>query len=228
MPPTRNVVPNRFFIACPWKSIRPKYEQVVNELREEFPVDCVIVGRTTGQDAQELWTLIKKQIEESVTCIFDATGSNANIALEFGYAEALGKRCVLAICEHCKTTVNRDPTIISDLAGKVRTQWKTVTSLKEMLRREFEENSFIARFQDFVGSAKYGKKKSRVAVSAIRELSGRQRMMKPDLIVAVQRTFATYNSIDVRGVIDELGESGILAIKRGRHGGVSVPRILAA
>lgn len=95
MPSDESVIANQFFIGVPWKDIRAKFETATAELRNDYPVHCVIFGRNTGQDADDLWHSIQREILASAATVFDVTGSNPNVALEFGYAEALAKRRVL-------------------------------------------------------------------------------------------------------------------------------------
>lgn len=215
---------NQFFIGCPWKTIRPKYEQVIAFLKEEYPIECVIVGRTTGHDAKELWGVIRDKIEESALCIFDAGFSNPNVALEFGYAEGAGKRSILMYYERKSKKLKSDSSIISDLAGTIRKPWKSTKSLKMILRKEFEQNTYVRNFMSFVRKHKYAKKKRLVAVAAIHILNG-QKKSKPDLILALENKFPTYKSIDFGKIIDQLAKAELLLVKPGRYGGVSVPRI---
>src|SRR5215831_14181306 len=81
-------IPNQVFLAIPWKTIRPKYESAVARLRKQFPLSFVIVGRGDGQDAADLFEVIKTKVLASSWALFDATGGNANVSLEFGFSEA--------------------------------------------------------------------------------------------------------------------------------------------
>src|SRR4051812_37933573 len=77
-------IPNQVFLGVPWKTIRAKYEKITERLRKKYPLAFVIVGRDDNQDADDLLEIIKKRILTSSFAIFDATGGNANVSLEFG------------------------------------------------------------------------------------------------------------------------------------------------
>ncbi len=86
--PKQNTVRNQVFIGCPYSTVRPKYERIIKELKKKYPICFEIIGRTTNPEAMELLDLIKIKLGSSSAAIFDATGGNANVSLEFGFAEA--------------------------------------------------------------------------------------------------------------------------------------------
>jgi hypothetical protein len=78
------VIANQVFLAIPWKGVRSKYEACVDRLKSRSPLSFVIVGRADNQDAQDLLEVIKGRLDHSSCAIFDASGGNANVSLEFG------------------------------------------------------------------------------------------------------------------------------------------------
>jgi len=52
-----DIIVNQVFIGCPYKTIRPKYERVIDNLKKSFPLSFVIVGRGDGQEAEDLLKL---------------------------------------------------------------------------------------------------------------------------------------------------------------------------
>ena len=150
----QDVIENQIFIGVPWKDIRPKFEKAISELKQEYPVHCVIFGRNTGQDADDLWHSIQREIRASAATMFDVTGSNPNVALEFGYAEALGKQRVVTRYERKprkkQPASPHSSSIMSDLAGKIRVPYKNVKALKAALRKEFDRNPYVVRFKSFL------------------------------------------------------------------------------
>ena len=62
MPSDESVIANQFFMGVLWKAIRAKFETATAELRADYPVHCVIFGRNTGQDADDLWHSIQREI----------------------------------------------------------------------------------------------------------------------------------------------------------------------
>jgi len=85
----REFIPNQIFIGLPWKNVRPKYEHILPKLEKQYPLHFTIVGRDDGQGAENLLEIIKQRIASSSYAVFDATGGNANVSLEYGYAEGL-------------------------------------------------------------------------------------------------------------------------------------------
>lgn len=67
-------VPNQVLLGIPWKTVRPKYEGIVEKLRKTFPISFVIVGRDQNQDAEDFLEVIKKRLQTSSYAIFDGTG----------------------------------------------------------------------------------------------------------------------------------------------------------
>ena len=112
-------IPNQVFLGAPWKNVRPKYEAIVNSFRKRYPLAFVIVGREGNQDAEDLFEVIKKRILASSYAIFDATGGNANVSLEYGFAEANDVPRALYLSTHkAAKRASKDSPIIADLAGK--------------------------------------------------------------------------------------------------------------
>lgn len=227
------VVENQFFVGVPWKDIRPKFEEAIKELREEYPVHCVVFGRNTGQDADDLWNSIQKEVQASAATIFDVTGSNPNVALEFGFAEGLGKQRVLTRYERkprknptAKSRPRSDTaSIMGDLAGKIRVPYKNVGALKKAMKKEFERNPYVVRFQKFFKAKRLGKRPWKVAIAAIHHLAGGKRIKKPDLILTLETQFPNMTTVDVPKLVDQLADAKLLVIKRGPQGGVRIPTV---
>jgi hypothetical protein len=88
-PAQPDVIANQVFLAIPWKGVRPRYERCVDHLGSRSPLSFIIVGRADSQNADDLLEVIKERLESSSFAVFDASGGNANVSLEYGYAEAL-------------------------------------------------------------------------------------------------------------------------------------------
>ena len=130
------VVENQFFVGVPWKDIRPKFEKAIKELQEEYPVHCVVFGRNTGQDADDLWHTIQLEIQASAATIFDVTGSNPNVALEFGYVEALGKKRVLTRSERKPRKKQSAPAHSSSIMSDLAAMGSSAVAARALLNRE--------------------------------------------------------------------------------------------
>src|SRR4051812_31915807 len=85
----REFTPNQVFVGLPWKNVRAKYDRIIDKLAKKYPLHFTIVGRDDNQDAAALFEVIKERIGSSSYAVFDATGGNANVSLEYGYAEGL-------------------------------------------------------------------------------------------------------------------------------------------
>lgn len=119
----RAFIPNQVFVGLPWKTVRPKYLRVISKLEKSYPVFFTIVGRDDGQDARDLFEIIKERISNSSYAIFDATGGNANVSLEYGYAEGIGVPKSIFLSDHRSSQkVSATAPIISDLHGQRRIQ----------------------------------------------------------------------------------------------------------
>lgn len=110
---------------------------------------------------------------------------------------------------------------MSDLAGKVRVPYKNNPALKAALKREFERNPYVARF--FRAASGWGKRKRKVAVALTHHLAGGRNIKRPDLTVAIEAAFSTYQTVSIPDLITEMGDTDLLEIKRGR--GVSIPTV---
>ena len=131
---TDDAVANQVFIGCPWKTVRPKYERIVDRLNKKYPLSFVIVGRRDGQEAEELLTIIKQRLSTSAFAIFDATQGNANVSLELGFSEAADIPRAIYISSHAASRRNAtDGAIISDLAGKKHNPYNQERGLAQLL-----------------------------------------------------------------------------------------------
>lgn len=112
--PRSNIIPNQIFVGLPWKNVKRKYESCIDRLRSRFPLSFIIVGRSDDQDAEDLLQIIEGKIGSSSYGIFDATYGNANVSLEYGYAEAIDLKKALYLCTHQAAARTKEQPIISD------------------------------------------------------------------------------------------------------------------
>jgi nucleoside 2-deoxyribosyltransferase len=126
----------------------------------------VIVGRGDNQDAEDLLEVIKAKLEYSSYAVFDATAGNANVSLEYGYAEAKNIPRVLYMSSHKAAHKSKDPSIISDLAGKRRNQYSNEDKLFGLMQEFSTRHPYTQRFEktlasEFRRQKKGAKKRSR-------------------------------------------------------------------
>jgi hypothetical protein len=173
-------IPNQVFVGLTWKNIRSKYEKVISKLHSSFPISFTIVGRNQNHDADDLLEIIKDKITSSSYAIFDATDGNANVSLEYGFAEALDLPRALYLSDRKRGISTAMQPIISDLAGKRRLHYKTEAKLKSLLEDFCKNHAYTKRFSNFIRSStnrvRRGQKRSfrTLALKLIHVLDGKQ------------------------------------------------------
>lgn len=189
MPADREFVPNQVFVGLPWRNVRKKYENVIRKLEKKYPVYFTIVGRGDGQDADDLLEVIKQRISSSSYAIFDATGGNANVSLEFGFAEAIAiPRSIYLSAHGAAKKVSDGSPIISDLGGKKRVQYTNENKLKIELEKFCRDHDFTKRFEAALRRVMKNKKKGAkkrgraLAIKMMRALDGRGPLRRAELV----------------------------------------------
>jgi hypothetical protein len=222
----RDFIPNQVFVGLPWKNVRARYERVLNRLELRFPLHFTIVGKNDGQSADDLFEIIKSRISESSVCIFDATGGNPNVSLEYGYAEGLEIDRIIYVSTHKAASVNLGSPIISDLGGKRRVQYKTEQSLLSHLESFARGHDYTLRYEKFVKKTfarlkKGGKKSSRtLALKVIHALDGVENRRHDDLVQRVQAS--GYEDDEVREMIRKLHTARLVSAEVGRYSRIRV------
>jgi hypothetical protein len=147
----QDIIKNQIFLGIPWKNTKKKYENIRIELNKKFPLSFVIIGRDDNQDAEDLLDEIKSKLRLSDYAIFDATYGNPNVSLEFGYAEGVGIKRKLYLCQHGRThKEKKERPIISDLGGKKYSSYKTENKLKALLISFSKTHEYSLKFERFI------------------------------------------------------------------------------
>lgn len=213
---------NQVFVGLPWKNVRARYEKVIHKLEQKYPLHFSIVGRNDGQDALELFEIIKQRIAASSHAIFDATGGNANVSLEYGYAEGIEVPRVILLSSHkAAQKVPAGSPIISDLGGKRRIQYKTEASLARELHKFCKEHDYTKRFekalrQALKGSSKGGKKSGRaLALKIVRALDGKAKMRRAELVQHLQAL--DYREKEADSMLRKLHKTGVVKCTVGKY-----------
>lgn len=217
----RSFIPNQVFIGLPWKTVRPKYDRIIAKLEKMYPVYFTIIGRNDGQDAFNLFEIIKKRIENSSYAIFDATGGNANVSLEYGYAEGIGvpKAIFLSSRKSTQKSSASSP-IISDLHGQRRVQYKTENTLLAEIQWLCREHDYTKRFEKampklLAGTAAGAKKSARtLALKVIRTLDGKPQIRRAELVQHLQAQ--GYVEAEIESMLKKLHGSGLVKCTVGR------------
>ncbi|MFZ3376217.1 MAG: hypothetical protein WA183_11750 [Chthoniobacterales bacterium] len=228
MPGKIEPIPNQVFVGLPWKNVRRKYENAIGWLRIRSPLSFAIVGRDSTQDARDLLELIKTKIDSSSYAIFDATGGNANVSLEYGYAEARDVKRALYLSARKTSTTLQDQPIISDLAGKTRQHYKNETTLRRLLSTFSTAHTYTKRFEKFLGSefrrASKGKKKRgrALALKIIHACDKEQLVRRDDVVQELLADQNTYQRDEIDNMIRHLHRVGLIYIKRGRYSTIEI------
>src|SRR6266849_1584088 len=190
----RDFTTNQVFVGLPWKNVRPKYERIIHTLEKKYPLYFTIVWRDDNHDAKALFEVIKGRIGSSSYAVFDATGGNANVSLEYGYAEGIEVPRAIFLSAHkaAQKASSSGAPIISDLTGMRRVQYKTEATLALELNRLCREHDYTKRFEKALrkilkNKSKGGKKRGRaLALKLVRALGGKAQMRRAELVQHLQ------------------------------------------
>ena len=222
------VVPNQVFIGAPWRTVRPKYERCIDKLRSKFPLSFVIIGRGAGQEAEDLLEVIKSTIEASSFAVFDATGGNPNVSLEFGFAEAKDIPRSLYLSSHAASKKSSDAPIIADLAGKRRSHYAQEKALLSHLESLSRSHDYTKRFERFLKdtfskSTRGEKRRARtLALKIVHAMDGAKQLRRVDLIQSLLADQSAYDRAEIDSMVRKLHTAGLIRSLQGPHSKVSV------
>jgi len=224
-----DIIANQVFIGCPWKIVRGKYERAIGSLSKKSPVSFTIVGRDDGQDAEDLLKIIKDKLLSSSYAIFDATGGNPNVSLEFGIAETNDIPKALYLSSHAAASrASPDSAIIADLAGKRRQQYTQESGLHSLLGAFCRDHAYSKRFERFLQkrfrrASKGTKKRARaLALKVLHGLDGQASVRRADLVQRLLANYSNYKQREIDEMLSQLNQSGLIRIEPGRYSSVSV------
>lgn len=223
----KEFIPNQVFVGLPWKNVRPKYEGIIQTLVKKYPLYFTIVGRDDGQDAKALFEVIKARIASSSYAVFDATDGNANVSLEYGYAEGIEvPRAIFLSAHKAAQKVSAGDPIISDLTGMRRVQYKTEKTLATELHKLCRDRDYTKRFERTLrtilkNKSKGSKKSSRaLALKLVKALGGKDRMRRAELVQHLQAQ--NYSEKQIDSLLKGLHAGGVLKVSVGKYSDVSV------
>ncbi len=216
--------PYQVFIGCPFtKTIRKFYDRLKAEIELETPLHLVIADTAAITSTNYLLEHITNLIKDSITCIFDATGNNPNVSLEVGIAHAIPTDYI--ICLNTRKQKKQDDkiedvmlkSIISDLQGKNRIEYKTYDKLKgQILARHFNQLDFMRRWNEY--------KKAYLsyvphAIKLFEEVRSSTRTVSPRVSALLAGT-----GIRTGDFIRSLTKARLLLVREGRGGGYYYPQ----
>lgn len=227
--PQYAAIPNQVFLGVPWKTTRRKYERVAERLHKRYPLSFVIVGREENQDAEDLLEVIKKRIMTSSHAIFDATGGNANVSLEFGFTEANDVPRALYLSTHKATKpASKEAPIIADLAGKKQNRYAQVAALEKLLRQLSQNHAYTKRFEQFLNSSfrkrsKGQKKRLRsLCLKIVHQLANDGKARRSDVVQNLQADAANYDREEIDDMILRTHNVGLITSVQGPYSTVTV------
>jgi hypothetical protein len=221
-------VPNQVFLGLPWKTVRPKYERIVERFHKTFPLSFVIVGREENQDAEDLLEVIKKRLLTSSYAIFDATGGNANVSLEFGFADANDVPRALYLSTHkASKRASKESPIIADLAGKKQNRYAQAAGLEKLLRQFSQNHPYTKRFEQFLGGfrrrSKGEKKRIRsLCLKVVHQLAGEGKARRADVVQNLLADPSQYQRDEIDDMILRMHNAGIITSVQGPYSIVTV------
>jgi hypothetical protein len=221
MTKSRQFISNQVFVGLPWKTVRPKYERVIDKLSKKYPTYFTIVGRDDGQDAKDLFEVIKARIRSSSYAVFDATGGNANVSLEYGYAEGIEVPRSIFLSDRKASAKHASSPIISDLTGMRRVHYRTESQLTSKLDKLCKEHDYTKRFEKALRVALKGKSQGQkksgraLALKLVRALNGRQKMRRAELIQHLQAE--DYDEVAIDTMLKKLHKAGVLKCTVGKY-----------
>jgi hypothetical protein len=210
------------FIGCPFvREVRKNYDRLKKELESDTPLSIVLADTVGVSSSDYLLEHITELITDSAGCIFDATGANPNVSLEVGIAHTVPTEFILTL----KTrklpggTASSAPevrSIISDLQGKSRVEYKTYNTLREKVEERFLSNlPYMLRWKRFrndnKGMAPY-------VLKFFSDVRSSGRSSRPRLEAVLEGS--GFKTSEVR---DAMRAARIISVQRGQKGGYFYP-----
>lgn len=219
-------LPHQVFIGCPFsKDIRNNYDKLKKHVESISPLSLVLADTVGVSSSDYLLTHITDLIRDSAACIFDATGSNPNVALEIGIAHTVPVNFIITLKTRkasSRSTVSEERSakearsIISDLQGKNRIEYKVYDSLQTQLIDRFLNNlPYMKRWRDF---EKKNKKLAPLLLPLFQDIRESGRTTKSRLDQQLAGTgFGSYNALNA------LRAAKLVRVLQGSKGGIMFP-----
>ena len=217
--------PYQIFIGCPFaREVRATYDRFKKEIEDETPLSLVLADTVGVSSSNYLLEHITSQIRDSAGCIFDATSANPNVSLEVGIAHTVPVDFILTIktrkpspkarAREAGTPESREVrSIISDLQGKIRIEYKQYDALKRQLEQKYLANlPYMKRWQTFKT-----RRRDMVpyALKLFADLRTSQRSQLSKLSAQLEESGFTASQ-----VLSALKEAKLISVQQGRGGGI--------
>jgi hypothetical protein len=222
----RPFVPNQIFVGLPWK-LGKKYEGIITKLHIKYPLYFTIVGRHDAQDAVDLFEVIKQRIGTSSYAIFDATGGNANVSLEYGYAEGVEVPRIILLSSHKASHRHTAASpIVSDLTGKRRVQYTNENALQAELEKFSKNHDHTKKFEKALskmmkGLSRGAKKRLRsLALKVVRALDGKTKIRRAELVQYLEAR--SYGETEIETALKKMHSARIISCSVGKYSEVTL------
>lgn len=220
-------LPHQVFIGCPFsKDIRNNYDKLKKQVESTTPLSLVLADTVGVSSSDYLLTHITTLIRDSSACIFDATGSNPNVALEIGIAHTVPVNFIITLKTR-KTSSRRSTvaeekhakearSIISDLQGKNRIEYKLYDALQTQLIERFLNNlPYMKRWRAF---ERANRKLAPLLLPVFQDIRESGRTTKSRLEQQLAGTgFGAYNALN------SLRSAKLVRVLQGSKGGILYP-----
>ena len=216
----------QIFVGCPFANeVRKPFDRLKQELEAATPLSVVLADTVGVTSSDYLLEHITELIRDSAGCIFDATGGNPNVSLEVGIAHTIPVDFMLTFKTRKKrrrassASTGRDidvRSIISDLQGKNRIEYKTFDSLKEQLETRYLTNlPYMRRWHQF---KRDNKDMVPHALRLFSDLRSSGKSTRARLAAFLEGT-----GFSIADVTDALRNARLIVVNRGRSGGYFYP-----
>ena len=212
------------FIGCPFaKEIRKIYDRLKKEIEAETPLSVVLADTVGVSSSDYLLEHITELIRDSAGCIFDATGANPNVSLEVGIAHTIPTNFVLTLrtrkVRSSQTTGQTSAevrSIISDLQGKNRIEYKTYRPLRQKVEERFLAHlPYMTRWRSFRNDHK---SMAPFVLKFFIDIRSSRRSTRARLEAILEGS-----GFNVADVTNAMRAAKIVSVRRGRNGGYFYP-----
>jgi hypothetical protein len=215
----RQAAANRVFVGYQWRTYKGIWEKILSDLHKKSPLHFMAIGREPGQPAAQLLSNILGALDRSSAAFFDASGGNANVSLEYGYARSIMAENSLYLFMDEDSSASSSPgsPIISDLAGTVANRYQIGDGrLEKTIEAVAENHVYVKRFKRFCRQRSYRGGTIKFLIRMIRQLDGKTSILRRELlddVVHDARKKETY----VDKHLKELHKAGLLTVSRGNE-----------
>lgn len=203
------------------QDVRSVYDRLKREIEAETPLSIVLADTVGVSSSDYLLEHITELIRDSAACVFDATGANPNVSLEVGIAHTIPVDFILLLKTRKPRTGTKKSqprereirSIISDLQGKNRIEYKTYDALKSQLEQRYLSRlPYMKRWKQFQTQ---NRSMAPYALKLFHDLRSSGRSTSARLT-----SFLDGTGIRAADVVTALTSNKLITSRAGRDGGI--------